>query len=131
MSGKGTVVRATAAGADNSIHDGSRLETGPPLPRPGVCCVPSGAFAALVVGCRVDTTKLSPNLGVPVTDSSNTPEPTAPGAQRSGAADPGVAQPDTARAETTHVDAAPAQDHAARSEAVSYTHLTLPTILLV
>jgi len=52
-----------------------------------------------------------------VTDSSNTPEPTAPGAQRSGAADPDAAQPDTARAETTHVDAAPAQDHAARSEA--------------
>ncbi|MEX5266850.1 ANTAR domain-containing response regulator [Kocuria sp. CPCC 204721] len=52
-----------------------------------------------------------------MTDSSNTPEPTAPGAQRSGAADPGVAQPDTARAETTHVDAAPAQDHAVRSEA--------------
>ena len=52
-----------------------------------------------------------------MTDSSNTPEPTAPGAQRSGAADPGAAQPDTARAETTHVDAAPAQDHAARSEA--------------
>ncbi|WP_318542080.1 ANTAR domain-containing response regulator [Kocuria marina] len=52
-----------------------------------------------------------------MTDSSNTPEPTAPGAQRSCAADPGVAQPDTARAETTHVDAAPAQDHAARSEA--------------
>lgn len=52
-----------------------------------------------------------------MTDSSNTPEPTAPGAQRSGAADPDAAQPDTARAETTHVDAAPAQDHAARSEA--------------
>ena len=52
-----------------------------------------------------------------MTDSSNTPEPTAPGAQRSGAADPGAAEPDTARAETTHVDAAPAQDHAARSEA--------------
>ena len=52
-----------------------------------------------------------------MTDSSNTPEPTAPGAQRSGVADPDAAQPDTARAETTHVDAAPAQDHAVRSEA--------------